>query len=80
MEPGHYVLLAVHGNRDENSANCGEGLNLSEVARVLSEAGCKQGYNLDGGASVYGYYNGEMLVEFSKKRSISDILCVGEIG
>ncbi len=80
VEPGHYVLLAVHGNRDENSANCGEGMNLSEVARVLSEAGCKQAYNLDGGASVYGYYNGEMLVEFSKKRSISDIICVGEIG
>jgi exopolysaccharide biosynthesis protein len=80
VEPGHYVLLAVHGNRDENSANCGEGMNLSEVARVLSEAGCKQGYNLDGGASVYSYYDGEMLVEFSGQRKISDIICVGEIG
>lgn len=80
VEPGHYVLLAVHGNRDENSTNCGEGMNLSEVARVLSEAGCKQGYNLDGGASVYSYYDGEMLVEFSGQRKISDIICVGEIG
>jgi exopolysaccharide biosynthesis protein len=80
VEPGHYVLLAVHGNRDENSANCGEGLNLSEVARVLSEAGCKQAYNLDGGASVYSYYDGEMLVEFSGQRKISDIICIGEIG
>ena len=80
VEPGHYVLLAVHGNRDENSADCGEGMNLSEMARVLSEAGCKQAYNLDGGASVYSYYNGEMLVEFSGQRKISDIICVGEIG
>lgn len=79
VAPGHYVLLAVHGARDDNYAETGDGLNLSEMARILSEAGCKQAYNLDGGASVYGYYDGEMLVEFSGKRKISDIICIGEV-
>ncbi len=79
VEPGHYVLLAVDGNRD-NTGDGGDGLNMDEMAKILSNAGCKQAYNLDGGASVYGYYDGEMLVSFEGNRSISDIICVGEVG
>lgn len=53
-------------------------MNIEEMAKVLSNAGCKQAYNLDGGASVYGYFDGQMLVSFSGERVISDIICIGE--
>ncbi|MBQ8288213.1 MAG: phosphodiester glycosidase family protein [Clostridia bacterium] len=79
VEPGHYVLLVVDGNRDD-TGDGGDGLNMDEMAKILSNAGCKQAYNLDGGASVYGYYDGEMLVSFEGERTISDIICVGEVG
>lgn len=78
VEPGHYVLLAVHGSRDDDTSG-GDGLNMDTMAKILSDAGCKQAYNLDGGSSVYGYFDGEMLVSFDGKRSISDIICVGEV-
>ncbi len=80
VEPGHYVLLAVHGNRGDGSTEGGDGMNLDVMAKILSDAGCKQAYNLDGGASVYGYFDGNMLVSFSGNRSISDIICIGETG
>lgn len=79
VEPGHYVMLGVHGDRGDDTVGNGGGLNLAEVAKILSEAGCKQGYNLDGGASVYCYFNGDLLISFSSKRSISDIICIGEV-
>lgn len=78
VEPGHYVLLVVDGQRGTNGT--GSGMNMDELAKLLSDAGCKQAYNLDGGTSVYGYYDGEMTVYFDKYRKISDIICVGEVG
>ena len=77
VEPGHYVLVVVDGQRGTNGT--GAGLNMDELAKLLSDAGCKQAYNLDGGTSVYGYYDGAMKVYFDKYRKISDIICVGEI-
>ena len=77
VEPGHYVMVAVDGNRD-GKTNGGVGLNMDELAKVMSEEGCVQAYNLDGGASVYCYYQGEYLVSFTKNRKISDMVCVGE--
>ena len=78
VEPGHYVLLVVDGQRGSNGI--GAGLNFDELAKLMSEAGCKQAYNLDGGTSVYGYHDGKMTVCFDKYRKISDIICIGEIG
>lgn len=78
VEPGHYVLLVVDGQRGSNGT--GAGINLDELAKLLSDAGCKQAYNLDGGTSVYGYHDGKMTVCFDKYRKISDIICIGEIG
>ena len=78
VAPGHYVFVSVHGARD--TKNPTDGVNLDVLAQILSDAGCKQAYNLDGGASVYSYYNGEMLVSFGSQRKISDIICIGEIG
>lgn len=77
VEPGHYVLIAVHGTRKNTSE--GKGVNLDTLAQILSDAGCKQAYNFDGGQSVHGYYNGDMIVEFDPRRNIVDIICIGEV-
>lgn len=81
VEPGHYVMVSVDGTRDGKTTG-GTGLNMDELAKVMSDAGCKQAYNLDGGASVYCYYNyfSDYVVSFSGNRKISDMICVGEIG
>ena len=78
VEPGHYVLIAVDGSRDGKTTG-GDGLNMDELAKIMAEEGCVQAYNLDGGASVYGYYSGDFLVSFTTNRKISDMICVGEI-
>ena len=52
---------------------------MDELAKVMAGEGCLQAYNLDGGASVYCYYQGEYLISFTKNRKISDMICVGEI-
>lgn len=85
VEPGHYVLISVSGYRDNNEREVnGVGVNLDVLAKIFEEYGCVCAYNLDGGASVYSYYNGEKLVVVSNsngsKRSISDMICIGEIG
>lgn len=85
VEPGHYVLVSVSGYRDSSEAAAnGVGVNLDVLAQICADHGCVSAYNLDGGASVYSYYNGKKLVVVSNasgsKRSISDIICVGEIG
>lgn len=85
VEPGHYVLACVNGYRDDSEApSHGVGANLDLLAKIMEEYGCVSAYNLDGGASVYAYYGDEKLVEISNqggsKRSISDLICIGEIG
>lgn len=85
VEPGHYVLVSVNGYRDNNEREVnGVGVNLDVLAQICEDYGCVSAYNLDGGASVYSYYNGEKLVVVSNvdgsKRSISDMICIGEIG
>lgn len=44
FEPGHYCLVAVDGRNEESA-----GSTLTELATLLSNMGCKLGYNLDGG-------------------------------
>lgn len=78
VEPGHYVMVAVDGSRDGKTTG-GDGLNMDELARVMADEGCKQAYNLDGGASVYCYYDGNYPVSFSTNRKISDMICISEI-
>lgn len=85
VEPGHYVLISVSGYRDNNEREVnGIGMNLDALAKICEEYGCVSAYNLDGGASTYSYYNGKKLVVVSNsngtKRSISDMICIGEIG
>lgn len=84
VEPGHYVFCAVSGYRDKaQKEENGVGINLDVLAKIMEDAGCKVAYNLDGGASTYGWYRGNRLVQVSNAngsiRNISDIICIGEI-
>ena len=84
VEPGHYVFLAVAGIRDNDQANeNGLGITMESLAQILVDHGCVVGYNLDGGASAYAGYNGDILFSVEKgsgaTRLISDIICVGEV-
>jgi hypothetical protein len=84
VEPGHYVLAVVNGYRNNNEkASHGVGVNLDVLAQIMEDAGCKSAYNLDGGASTYGWYRGDLLVKVANangsERHISDIICIGEI-
>jgi exopolysaccharide biosynthesis protein len=84
VEPGHYILLSVSGYRDssEKEAN-GVGMTLETLANLMKNLGCTVAYNLDGGASSYCAYWDQMLVVVSNsngsKRTISDIICIGEV-
>ena len=83
VEPGHYVLLAVAGYRDEAQVpENGRGVTLEALAKIMTDHGCVLAYNLDGGASVYAGYNGEQLFSVKNQngsnRLICDIICVGE--
>lgn len=84
VEPGHYVLAAVNGYRyDKERAEHGVGVNLDVLAKIMEGVGCTVAYNLDGGASTYAWYRGDMLVKVANgngsERYISDIICIGEI-
>lgn len=77
FEPGHYCFVTVDG-RSPDSA----GLNLANLSKLMNRLGCKQAYNLDGGASTYGYFNGRLLRNSDPgkpPRLIYDVICVGEV-
>ena len=77
VEPGHYVFLLVDGGAGGNN-----GMKLGMTAKILKELGCQNAYNLDGGASAHGNFNGQILRNghpgSGTPRAIFDIVCVGE--
>ena len=78
VEPGHYVFLLVDGGAGGNN-----GMKLGMTAKILKEHGCQNAYNLDGGASAHGSFNGQILRNghpgAGTPRAIYDIVCVGEV-
>lgn len=44
FEPGHYCFVVVDGR-----SKASKGVTLRELAQLMSQMGCKQAYNLDGG-------------------------------
>ena len=74
-EPGHYVVTVVDGRQDGYS----EGLDIDSFAAFMGDLGCKEAYNLDGGASSIMYFNGRIVNQQSKPRSMSDIFYFGEV-
>ena len=55
--PGHYCFIVVDGRQEGYSV----GVRLSEFAGLFEKLGCKQAYNLDGGATAIMIFNGEVI-------------------
>lgn len=74
IEPGHYCFVVADG-RQKNS----HGLTLTELAKLMQSLGCKQAFNLDGGASAHFYWKDKIRNKPSGGgREISDIVYVAK--
>lgn len=72
-EPGHYCLVVVDGRSD-----IAPGATIEEFASLFASLGCKQAYNLDGGASSIMGFAGEVITNQSRDRKLPDIILVTE--
>lgn len=76
FEPGHYCFVVVDG-RNESS----RGFTMLELSKYMSELGCMQAYNLDGGESSSMWWQGKIVSKpYKDGRKISDAIYLGEIG
>lgn len=76
-EPGHYCFVVVDGR-----CSFSIGVTIPQFARIMSDLGCKQAYNLDGGNTSQIKFNGiygRQGDENSEQRKLDDILCIGEL-
>lgn len=71
-EDGHYVIVSVDG-RDKWYSR---GMRFPELSHLMYEEGCKVAYNLDGGGSVFMYYDGEAVNSNTGGRSPSDYFVI----
>ena len=71
IENGHIVLVVVDGRRDNS-----KGVSISNFANLMDDLGCKQAYNLDGGATALMIYKGEVISNPSGnfERKMSDVI------
>lgn len=74
-DPGHYVFVLVDGRQNGYS----KGLNISDLAELFEELGCKAAYNLDGGISAVMTFNDNIYSHPDKTREVTDILYIGEL-
>ena len=72
-EPGHYCFVVIDG-RSAHSA----GLNMTDLAKLMADLGCRQAYNFDGGATSQMYWNGAILNKPCGNRYQVDILYLVE--
>ena len=76
FEPGHYCFVVVDGRSDRS-----RGFTMAELSQYMSDLGCAQAYNLDGGESSSLWWQGKILSKpYGDGRKISDAVCLGEIG
>lgn len=71
-EDGHYVIVSVDG-RDEWYSR---GMRFPELSHFMYEEGCEVAYNLDGGGSVFMYYDGKAVNRNTGGRSPSDYFVI----
>lgn len=72
IEPGHYCLVVVDGRQ-----RASRGVTLPELAKLMKSLGCKQAYNLDGGASAHFYWKNTTLNHPSGGgRVVADIIYI----
>ena len=79
-EPGHYCLLVADGRNPPKT----KGLEMWELAELMSDLGCQQAYNLDGGASSMIIFHGKTINDPPKtglkhrNRNLNDMLIFAE--
>ncbi len=73
-EPGHYCFILVDGRQNGYSM----GLSIPELAKLMSDLGCKAAYNLDGGISSQMTWHHNLINSPKSFRSIRDIVYIGE--
>lgn len=89
-EPGHYCFIVAEGRRHlkyNGERVYSGGIKLADLSKVYAELGCVAAFNLDGGDSAFGYYNGEIIrqdwdranVDGKEPRKIFDIISISEI-
>ncbi len=71
-EDGHFIFVAVDG-RDKFYS---KGMTFPELSHFMYEEGAKVAYNLDGGGSVFMYFDGTSVNQNSGGRNPSDYLCI----
>lgn len=74
-EPGHYCMVLIEGRQNGYSA----GLSIEETAELMSELGCVQAYNLDGGISAQFAFQGKRVTHPLSNRTIRDIVYVAPV-
>lgn len=68
--PLTYAMVVVNG-RTSNT----EGVTMEQLANIMSDLGCQQAYNLDGGNSAtLVFHNDVYSVKGNEERSVSDII------
>ena len=74
FEPGHYCFLVADGRQQGYSV----GMTLEEMSQILSDLGCKAGFNLDGGGSSMMVFQNELISQVYSKvpRNLSDCVLV----
>lgn len=78
VSSGHYVALLVEGRKNHS-----EGAYLTTCAQILSDMGCSDALNLDGGNTAAMLFMGESVQLHNNggvdhnDRAIPDILCAG---
>ncbi len=70
IAPLTYVMVAVNGRTDGSV-----GVTMAQLAQIMSELGCQQAYNLDGGNSATLVFHNEVFNDKPQdERGISDII------
>lgn len=74
FEPGHYCFVVVDGR-----SAVSEGLTIKVLARLMSKLGCKQAYNMDGGATSMLVIGDRVINHpYNDGRPSSDIILIAE--
>ena len=69
--PGHYCFVVVDGRQSGYSI----GMRLTELSALLEKLGCKQAYNLDGGATAVMIFQGNVINQpYKGGRESGDII------
>ena len=74
FEPGHYCFVVVDGRQSGYSV----GMRLTELSALMESLGCRQAYNLDGGATAVMMFRGQVINQpYKGGRESGDIIFVG---